>query len=257
MIKTKFVKALILGICVSTLSAGVALAETVDKKAVEITTQNVTAPGASVTSDGEASELAAVSGLAQDPETTASSDAAIDPAALAATSGLAEVSQGGAAPSKEAAAKDDAFIAKADEINKIIFEDKIKDIESKDIAIMSTVPVDGVVEIGILPFTKENIDYIYSLTGKDQVKVVEGVEPELMATSGIATDGVMTAFGDSEVLENADDGNVKVVSVGDNNSFEKPVSNEKNSIMTMAGIAGVAALLGGAVLMSQKKKTTR
>jgi LPXTG-motif cell wall-anchored protein len=215
MIKTKFVKAFMLGMCVSALSAGVAFAETVDKKAVEITTQNVTAPDSSVPSDGEVPELAAVSGLAQDD-----------------------------------------LNAKLDEVNKIIFEDNIKDIESKEIAIMSTAPLDGSVEIGILPFTKENIEYIYGLTGKDQVKVVEGVQPELMATSGIATDGVMTAFGDSEVQDGSGDGNVKVISVGDNNSFEKPADGEKNNTMTIAGIAGVAALLGGAVLMSQKKKST-
>lgn len=144
---------------------------------------------------------------------------------------------------------DESIFNKLDEVNNLLFEVNAKDLESKGLAIMSTAATEKTVEIGILPFTKENADYIYELVGKDLVTVVEGKEPELMATSGMVTDPAAQT-GEGEVVATAYDNNLETVKL----TSDAVKEGRNTSPIIILGIVGVIVLLGGtAYVLSHKK----
>lgn len=285
MIKIKYVKALMLGICLSAISSGVALAGTLENRTAEIAVQDTatdskladlqskvdqyvftehfddiqkqgftvthTAPmegyievGITPFSDKNADYL--YDALGKDKIKVVEGEEVM----LYTTMETAPDS----VPTSDVDAK---VLDKLDEVNKILFQDKINEIEKKDLAITTATAIGDAVEVGILPFTQENIDYIYSILGEDLIKVVEGKEPELMATSGIATDDVITDTSVDEVLEGGAEGNVGVVKVTGNAPVENTSSDKTDNILPIAGIAGVVIILGGMVFFSQKKKMSR
>lgn len=73
------------------------------------------------------------------------------------------------------------------EVDKIVFEDKQKELEEKGITVTYTAPLETAVEVAIIPFNADNENYVYELLGKDNISVVEGVAPELIYASGAAT----------------------------------------------------------------------
>lgn len=75
---------------------------------------------------------------------------------------------------------ENAMMEKQKEVDKNLFEKHLKEIEKKGFTVTHTAPLKDYVEIGISPFTKENADYIYSIVGKDEIKVVEGQQAQLM-----------------------------------------------------------------------------
>lgn len=142
---------------------------------------------------------------------------------------------------------DESIFNKLDEVNNLLFEVNASDLEAKGLSIMSTAATETAVEIGILPYTKENIKYISDLVGKDLVKVVEGKEPELMATSGIAVAPVAKS---GEVIATAyDNGNVPVKLTSDTAK-----TNGRPSPVILLSIAGVIILLGGTAYVLSNKK---
>lgn len=224
------------------------------------------------------SAMAAETSTAAAPDTAVSSEATTDTPAV--SSAVKEMMQ------------------KQLEIDKILFEDKTKELEEKGITITYTSPLDTAVEVAILPFTSENESFVYDLLGKDKVSVVEGVEPELMATSGLANDGKMYKGAESgagtEVAEddgvmtiqgeaagNPEDaavtedtaGNASVedpsIPVDDSKAAESgvvvvsaPTGTDTNTATTpsptiIASVIAVILVLSGVVYVVQRKKETK
>ena len=81
-------------------------------------------------------------------------------------------------------AADEALYEAQAEIDKLLFEQSYaKDLEEKGISITHTATVDDYVEVGITPYTPENADVVIKLLGKDNVKVVEGIQAEILQYS--------------------------------------------------------------------------
>lgn len=275
--KIQLLKAVMLGLCLSTLYTGVAFADTIDGKAPEVAVQDTVA-------GSDLSKLQ--SDIDQYVFTDHSADIekqGFQVVQTVVTNGYVEVgitpfsdenanylydlfgkdnvkvvksdemkvykTMEAVAPDTAVSSEvvDDSLVTRQDEVNKVLFEDKSSELESKGISIMHTTPVDDYIEVGILPYTDENVKFIYSLTGEDKVKVVEGKEPELMATSGIATDGEVTTTAE---------GNVETVNATDNAAGNKEKASD-NNILPISGVAAVAVLIGGAVVFSQKKKIAK
>lgn len=274
--KIQLIKTVMLGLCLSTLYTGVTYASTIDNKAAEVTIKDI-APGTDLsklqsdidqyvftdhTADIEkqgfqVTQTVVTNGYVEIGITPFSDENANYLYDLFGKDNVKVVKSDevkvfktteAVAPDTPASseAADNSLVKRQDEVNKVLFEDKSSDLESKGISIMHTTPVEDYIEVGILPYNDENVKYIYSLTGEDKVKVVEGKEPELMATSGIATDGEMTA---------TEEGNVKTVSATDTTAGNK--EKESENILPIAGVAAVAVIIGGAVVISQKKKIAK
>lgn len=62
------------------------------------------------------------------------------------------------------------------EIDKYLFDEHKDEIAALGFTVTGTSPVEGYVEIGITPYNEENANKLYSIFGKDMVKVVEGVQ---------------------------------------------------------------------------------
>lgn len=73
----------------------------------------------------------------------------------------------------------EVILNKQSEIDQYVFEEHIEEIENKGFTVTHTSSLEEYVEIGITPFNEENEQYLYSIFGKDQVKVVEGQQAEL------------------------------------------------------------------------------
>lgn len=92
----------------------------------------------------------------------------------------------------------DYLLKRQDEINSLVFNDHARDIEKKGFQIIYTGVADGYVEVGINPFSQDNVDFLYEIIGNDQVKVVasdevvlytaEPIEEPVLDTAGDADD---------------------------------------------------------------------
>ncbi|WP_019230198.1 hypothetical protein [Sedimentibacter sp. B4] len=158
-------------------------------------------------------------------------------------------------------AVDEALYEKQAAFDKILFEEKLKEIEEKGITVTHTYPADGYVEVGITPFNEENQKYIIEILGSDEVEVVDGImaitlTDELMSTTSApdvktapdaATSGpAEEAAPEAQVVSATD---AKVISAKDDVKEEKGISP-----LAIGAGAAAAVLLGiGAVLF--KKKT--
>lgn len=125
------------------------------------------------------------------------------------------------------------ILNKQKEIDQYLFEDYMKDIEEKGFTVTHTVPTEEYVEIGIAPYTEENAEYLYSLFGKEHVKVVEGEQAELYTTNAA----------DSTALE------AQVVMANEDNA------SKENQVKSLA-IYGVGAILIGGLLIARRKMKT-
>lgn len=67
------------------------------------------------------------------------------------------------------------------EIDKYVFKDHDEELNDMGIQITYTVQMEDYVEIGIIPYTRRNVDYINSIFGADYVKVVKGEDVALMS----------------------------------------------------------------------------
>ncbi|OPX44435.1 hypothetical protein CLHUN_17340 [Ruminiclostridium hungatei] len=75
---------------------------------------------------------------------------------------------------------DEAILKKQKEIDAYLFKEHAKEVEQKGITVTHTVPFEEFVEIGILPLTEENQEYLYGIFGKEQVRIVEGQKAVIM-----------------------------------------------------------------------------
>jgi hypothetical protein len=126
------------------------------------------------------------------------------------------------------------ILNKQKEIDQYLFEEHIDDIEEKGFTVTHTVPTEEYVEIGITPFSDENAQYLYSIFGENQVKVVEGEQAELYTTT----------VADSSAVEAE-----LVIANEDNASKESPTN-----ALALYGIGAI--LIGGFVFARRKMKTT-
>ncbi len=88
---------------------------------------------------------------------------------------------------------DDSLNQKQREIDQYIFEEHKKDIEDMGFTVTNTGVVDDYVEVGITPFNQKNADYLYEALGKDNVKIVEGIQSEIMETQILSDEKAETA----------------------------------------------------------------
>lgn len=126
------------------------------------------------------------------------------------------------------------ILNKQKEIDQYLFGEYMKDTEEKGFAVTHTLPTEEYVEIGISPYSEENAQYLYSILGKDLVKVVEGEMGELYGTNAADT-GVLEA---------------QVVMANEDNA---PKENQVKSL-AIYGVGVIA--IGGILLARRKKKTT-
>jgi hypothetical protein len=303
MFRTKLMKAIMLGLCLSAFSTGVALAETVDSSTYEIQIESVNSELLDLQSkidkyifDTNAKELeekgfsatytAPVDNYIEigiTPYSEKNADYLYDvfgkdqikvidgqAAVLYATSEVAEMATTGVAE------VDEETLALQEEINKIVFENNLEKITEKGITVTHTNPIDGGIEVGINPFNQENADFIAELIGKDNVKVVEGIPAELY-TSGMAEDTPVAAPDEAVVGDNititddmvkttAVDATDDVMTVTSEEGTEEvqlvststDVEKDNNTMpIVIISIAGVVVLLGGIVILNQKKKASR
>jgi hypothetical protein len=155
---------------------------------------------------------------------------------------------------------DEAMYEKQAAFDKILFEEKLNEIENKGISVTHTFPTDGFVEVGITPFNEENQKFIIELLGSDEVEVVDGVMAVTLMSTQSVTDAQTVSAPDAATSglaeENAPE--VQVVSAPEATDAKVISVNEEakdtKSISSLAIGAGAVALLGiGAVLF--KKKT--
>jgi hypothetical protein len=85
------------------------------------------------------------------------------------------------------------YSEKQETVDKFIFEDHSKEIADKGIEVTHTVLVENVVEIGIIPYNKDNVDYFINELGEENVSIVEGRKSDPMFESTMQ----MTAVKDS------------------------------------------------------------
>lgn len=146
MIKSKFKRTLILGMCFTAMSTGVALASGVGS-------QPAVLPG-QMPADMVKLEIRQAGGIQEVPVDS------LDAAVSYPTQWTREI-------------KEEIF-QKQREIDKYLFEDHAEAILKKGFSVTHTGPFDGYVEIGITPYSEENAKYLYDIFGKEQIKVVEG-----------------------------------------------------------------------------------
>jgi hypothetical protein len=233
MIKRKLVNAIMLGLCISALTTGTAFAQSV------------------------AGSSPAFSGAAQSEE-------------------------------------NNAMMEKQKEIDQYLFVDHVKDIEDKGFMVNYTGASDTYVEIGISPYTEENADYLYDIFGKDEVKVVEFDQSIIYATSGpadvaVTDDATVDTAADDSVSKD-DEVSIQIESVEEDtaapdseevytttsaqeNAEVQTVSAAVDTVAatndtkdtdgglsapaTVLAIAGGAVIVGGAIILSNKKKENK
>ena len=159
-------------------------------------------------------------------------------------------------------AVDEAMYEVQAEIDKLLFEQNYaKDLSEKGISVTHTGTVDDYVEVGITPYTPENADAVIKLLGKDNIKVVEGIQAEILQYSPdnpestdpaeLADDSqIVTVTGEAEDISAPADADVvedaKIISA----PAEKEV--EKNGISTFT-ILGLSAFVLACGLVLFKK----
>jgi LPXTG-motif cell wall-anchored protein len=148
------------------------------------------------------------------------------------------------------------------EIDKLLFEQNYaEDLSEKGISVTHTGTVDDYVEVGITPYTPENADLVIKLLGKDNVKVVEGIQavtlqynpdsPESIDPAELADDSqIVTVTGEAEDISAPADADV----VEDAKIISAPAEEVgKNGISTFT-ILGLSAFVLACGLVLFKKK---
>ncbi len=148
------------------------------------------------------------------------------------------------------------------EIDKLLFEQNYaEDLSEKGISVTHTGTVDDYVEVGITPYTPENANLVIKLLGKDNVKVVEGIQavtlqynpdsPESIDPAELADDSqIVTVTGEAEDISAPADADV----VEDAKIISAPAEEVgKNGISTFT-ILGLSAFVLACGLVLFKKK---
>ncbi|MTI47642.1 MAG: hypothetical protein FH761_07355 [Firmicutes bacterium] len=154
-------------------------------------------------------------------------------AVLMRTSGLTTATA--LSPELEKASVDEDIIKKQGEVDKYLFEDNKDEIADKGFIVIHTGPFDNYVEIGIKPYTEENAEYLYGIFGRDEVKVVEGQQAELMYSTDLTDDSDL-----------ADD--------SDKTGSEEDKKDDGMGTTAPLVAAGSVIAIGGATFIVRKQK---
>lgn len=161
-------------------------------------------------------------------------------------------------------AVDEAMYEGQAEIDKLLFEENYaKDLSEKGIFVTHTATVEDYVEVGITPYTPENADVVIRLLGKDNVKVVEGIQAEILQYSPdnpesidpaeLADDSqIVTVTGEAEDISAPADTDV----VEDAKIVSGPAEEEieKNGASTLTILGGIALAAFGGLMLFKKKR---
>ncbi len=158
-----------------------------------------------------------------------------------------------------------ALYSKQGEIDKLLFETNAKEIDKLGFMINYTGVVEDNIEIGISPYNEDNANYIYELVGKDGVKVIEFDQSVIYASGAAPDTATEESVTDAEVImDNEDiavDSDQAVTSTDDGVDdkgvqiqIESTATDDVSTMIIVLSIVGGLALLGGAVLLINKKK---
>ena len=121
------------------------------------------------------------------------------------------------------------------ELDKHMMKENGKIFTDKGFNIYKTLPNEDYLEIGISPYNEENANFIYQILGKDNARVVEVPESELVYN---------TLAAESSIEEDA------VLYTNDKNAEDSKSQPFKNPMVL--GL-GALAVLGGGLLVSKRK----
>lgn len=128
---------------------------------------------------------------------------------------------------------DESILNKQIEINQYIFDQYKDKISEKGFEVTHTAPFKDHVEIGIIPYNEENAEYLYSILGRDMVKVVEGQQVTIMDGQEVAYEAELYAT----TAINED--------------------KQKSSVILPLVIMFICVLCGGAIFVTRKKARLR
>ena len=169
--------------------------------------------------------------------TSGSSAANSTPTGTAKGNGAGEVLSPDIAALNEPMFINEGILKKQQEIDKYLFESNSSDIAKKNFKVTHTGPFEDYVEIGIIPYSKENAEYLYNIFGDEIIRVVEGIQAELLS--------LQTSADSSEYI---------ATSVKD---MTANVPNRGSSTLIYSAFAIAASLLLGVyVLIRRKTKPT-
>lgn len=165
-----------------------------------------------------------------------------------------------------------AILEAQQRIDTYVFKEHYEDISRAGFTVSHTVPMEDYVEIGVTPYSQEAVDYLTKVLENERIKVVEGLDPTIYASTAVDGDGSVgepalnegeirytvtdleaedsVVLGDGMPLENQREVQLYTTAAGAEASEKKPAS-----ALPIAGVAGGVLLLGGGLLMSQRKKT--
>lgn len=157
-------------------------------------------------------------------------------------------------------------------IDTYVFKEHYEDISRAGFTVTHTVPTADYVEIGVTPYSQETVDYLTKVLENEKIKVVEGIDPMVYAATAVDGDGNVgaPALNEGEIRYTvtaqeaedaviADDGrileNQKEVQLYTTAKDSEASGKNESSRFPIAGVAGGILLLGGGILMAQRKKT--
>lgn len=138
-------------------------------------------------------------------------------------------------PELDVVSVNDDVIKKQKEIDQYLFEQHKDEIAKKDFKVTHTAPIDNYVEIGITPYNKTNAEYLYEIFGKDMVKVVEGQQ-------AVTLDMKAENVNEAELYAE------------DNTKSEVEEVAEKDSSKLAILIAGLVIVLSSVGILRKRKK---
>jgi len=274
---SKLVKAFIIGICVSTLSTGIAFAEDskliqkqseIDKYVFEEHVAEIAEMGFAVTYTGVTDDFVEI-GITPNNETNANYLYKIfgtemvtvieGDQSLMYTSSEPILDTTVTGTANDQAVVDEKMIEKQAEIDKILFEQYKEEIAQKGITVTHTIPLNDFVEIGIIPYNKENVAYINEVLGSDMINIVQGEEAEIYTTMNDAPDtSVSSTVVDLPIDENGEAEDTVVKDIAEDSAENSAESSENNSSgIVFALIAVGVVTLGGIIIMTRKQKTIK
>lgn len=124
--------------------------------------------------------------------------------AFSSTAAFAAAVEGQAAAYEGVQEIDSKLYEKQQEIDRYLFEEHAKEIESMGFKVTSTFTTDSYVEIGIIPYSDANANYLYEAFGKEMIKVVEGDQAVILNPEVIYMQAPDTAVSDTDSAEAAD-----------------------------------------------------
>jgi hypothetical protein len=161
MMRSKIVRTLVLGMCITVFSTGIAYAET--------------GRGVSAAPGGEKEILIDLGEGAPDrPVSSPAPD--------------------------ETVSVNPEILAKQIELDRYLFGQGAQELADRGFTVTHTVPLDNYVEIGINPYNEKNAEFLYETLGRDKIKIVEGTQAIAMDLA-VQTGAVAEIAGANDAAE--------------------------------------------------------